>query len=139
MSKDLMRRIEKLERPLGGAACETKLRRLVRRWGGNEQAYLRAVRGPERELGPALGEDGTIPWGRLPAAPPVAAAIAPCGTRKIWRTGAVAQAGSPLAANLLRPSSTCETQGGEKEMMNAPRDRRENPTTEDGGTDGLCP
>jgi hypothetical protein len=65
MSKDLMRRIEKLERQRGVSEFETKLRRLVRRLGGNEpteQAYLRAVRGHERELGPALGEDGTITW-----------------------------------------------------------------------------
>jgi|SRR5271157_3312403 len=62
MSKDLKRRIEKLERQIGVSGFETKLRALVRWWGGNEEAYLRAARGYARELGPALGEDGTITW-----------------------------------------------------------------------------
>ena len=62
MSKDLKRRIEKLERQVGVSGFETKLRALVRWWGGNEEAYLRAARGYARELGPALGEDGTITW-----------------------------------------------------------------------------
>jgi hypothetical protein len=62
MSKDLKRRIEKLERQVGVSGFETKLRAVVRRWGGNEEAYLRAARGHERKLGPALGEDGSITW-----------------------------------------------------------------------------
>lgn len=62
MSKDLKRRIEKLERQVGVAGLETKLRALARRLGGNEEAYLLAVRGYERQLGQALGEDGTITW-----------------------------------------------------------------------------
>jgi hypothetical protein len=62
MSKDLKRRIEKLERQVGVSEFETKLRAVVRQWGGNEEAYLRAARGQERKLGPELGEDGTITW-----------------------------------------------------------------------------
>ena len=62
MSKDLSRRIEKLERKVGVDGFETKLRALVRRLGGNQKAYLRAARGYERELGRALGEDGCITW-----------------------------------------------------------------------------
>ncbi|MFZ0937772.1 MAG: hypothetical protein WB579_16030 [Bryobacteraceae bacterium] len=62
MSKDLRRRIEKLERPVGVAGLETKLRAVVRWWGGDEEAHLRALRGYERELGQALGEGHTITW-----------------------------------------------------------------------------
>jgi hypothetical protein len=62
MSKDLKRRIEKLERQVGVSGFETKLRAVVRWWGGNEEAYLRAARGHERKLEPALGEDGAITW-----------------------------------------------------------------------------
>ena len=62
MSKDLKQRIEKLERQVGVAGFEIKLRALVRRWGGNEEAYLRAARSYERQLGQALGEDGGITW-----------------------------------------------------------------------------
>jgi len=62
MSKDLKRRIEKLEQQGGVSGFETKLRSLARWLGGNEEAYLRAARGYEQKLGPALGEDGTITW-----------------------------------------------------------------------------
>ena len=62
MSKDLKRRIERLERQVGVSEFETKLRAVVRPWGGNQEAYLRAARGHEQKLGPALGEDGTITW-----------------------------------------------------------------------------
>ena len=63
MRKDLQRRLGRLERQLGLADFETKLRSFARKWGEDEEAYLRAVRGHERELGPELGEDGTITWG----------------------------------------------------------------------------
>ena len=62
MRKDLMRRIEKLEGRIGASEFETKLRAVVRQWGGNEEAYLRAARGREQTLGPELGKDGTITW-----------------------------------------------------------------------------
>ena len=61
MNEELKRRIEKRERQ-GVVGFQTKLRALVRRLGGNEEVYLQAVRGYERELGQALGEDGTITW-----------------------------------------------------------------------------
>ena len=62
MSKDLKRRIERLERQVGVSELETKLRALVHWWGGDEEAHLRALRGYERELGEALGEGHTITW-----------------------------------------------------------------------------
>ena len=62
MNKALKQRIEKLERQFGIAGFETKLRALARGLGGNEEAYLRAARGHQRQLGQALGEDGTITW-----------------------------------------------------------------------------
>ena len=62
MSKDLTRRIEKLERKAGVGGLETKLRAVVHWWGGDEEAHLRALRGHERELGQALGEGHTITW-----------------------------------------------------------------------------
>src|ERR1017187_241627 len=62
MRKDLNRRIEKLERQVGVSEFETKLRAVLRQWAGNEEAYLRAARGSERKLGPALGENGAITW-----------------------------------------------------------------------------
>jgi hypothetical protein len=44
MRKDLLRRLESLERQLGVADFETKLRSFARRLGEDEEAYLRAVR-----------------------------------------------------------------------------------------------
>jgi len=61
MNEKLKRRIEKLDRQ-GVGGFETKLRALARRMGGNEEVYLQAVKGHERELRKELGEEGGITW-----------------------------------------------------------------------------
>jgi len=63
MTKDLKRRIEKLERKDGTFEFETKLRLLCRRvWWSDEESALQAAKGHERELGRELGDDGMITW-----------------------------------------------------------------------------
>jgi hypothetical protein len=60
MCKNLLRRIEKLEHG-STLPWESRLRALARRWDANEEAYLQAALGHERELCRELIEDG-ITW-----------------------------------------------------------------------------
>ncbi|MGA2145973.1 MAG: hypothetical protein ABSH49_13530 [Bryobacteraceae bacterium] len=64
MHTDLKRRIDKLEQKLKQGStqvCQTNLRGLARKMGGDEQAFLRAVQGYEWQLGRELVGDG-ITW-----------------------------------------------------------------------------
>jgi hypothetical protein len=64
MTKDLKRRIEKLERKNGTFEFETKLRLLCRRvFWRDEEFALQAVKGHERVLGREIGDDGMVTWG----------------------------------------------------------------------------
>jgi hypothetical protein len=63
MTRNLWRRIEKLERNSGGAAAwQVKLRVLARRFGCEEEAFFEAIRGYERRLAAAIDNDGAITW-----------------------------------------------------------------------------
>src|ERR1035441_7694293 len=45
-----------------GRSTPMSMRAVVRWWGGDEEAHLRALRGYERKLGQALREGHTITW-----------------------------------------------------------------------------
>jgi len=65
MTKNLMRRLERLERlpHLGRSAWQVRLRAFARHLRLDEDAFLAAVRGHERQLVLAMGEDGVqITW-----------------------------------------------------------------------------
>ena len=64
MTKDLMRRLERLEKleRLGGPAWQTRLRAFARDLHLDEEAFLAAVQGHEQQLAEALGEGGQITW-----------------------------------------------------------------------------
>jgi len=61
MNKNLIRRIEKLERT-GMSAWQTNLRAVARKHVHDEEEFLRMVKGHERQLGQASGPDGRITW-----------------------------------------------------------------------------
>jgi hypothetical protein len=133
MNKDLTRRIEKLERQLGVAECETKLRGLVRRLGGNEhneQAYLRAVRGHERELGPALGEDGSITWEGFLRLRQLLPPSSPASPPESGEPVRLPKPDLPSPPTAPQREITVKPREGEREYERT-HDRRENPTTED--------
>src|SRR5579864_7538058 len=59
MTKNLKRRLEKLEHILRPAA-QTGLRAFARKWGMDEERALAIAQGHERQLAHHLGEDGLI-------------------------------------------------------------------------------
>ena len=61
MNKNLIRRIEKLERT-GMSAWQTNLRAVARKHVHDEEEFLRMVKGHERQLAQASGPDGRITW-----------------------------------------------------------------------------
>jgi hypothetical protein len=61
MTKNLRRRIEKLER-IFRPVLETKLRAYARMHRYSEEKFLRAVKGHERELTEGMGSEGSYTW-----------------------------------------------------------------------------